>query len=339
MKCRIAITIPLSLIVLLYLASSGFATSSADESKKDEKATEDQLKIGASPPMRGTVAFNALNGSRDIPGVKIRIDGEEKGVTDENGELLVKWLVAGKHKWSAFYEEEEVSQGKFEVSKIIEAKIIDRKAIFGKEFKEPIRFYALKDSWTFVHTVKNTGTTVIDHYALELSSSSGKGSAVKIKLISPPLPGWVWKPFAGHLKTGRRMMEVIIKDHGVEMADQCSHHPMGNLILYNPISKGGLWPGETITISSEEHYTKTLEEFYQCMAVKLDTKITNEIVDADNGIMNLFVKKYKISFLTFNDIKIKLTFKGLNRLETCFLRLYIDDKLCDTAPWFEFFWL
>ena len=338
MKCRVAITIPLALFVLFYLASPGFATSS-DESKKDEKVTEDQLKIGASPPMRGTVAFSALLGSRDIPGVEIRIDGEKKGITDERGELLVKWLAAGKHKWSAFYEGEEVSQGDLEISEFTDAKIIDRKALIGEQFQEPLKFYALKDTWTFVHTIKNTGTTVIDHYSLELTSSSGKGSGLKIKLISPPLPGWVWKPFARNIRDGRRMMEVVIKDHGVEITNQCSHHPIENIIVNSPISKGGLWPGETITMTFDEHYAKCLEEFYQCMAVKLNTEVTSEVVDADDGIMNMFVKEYKISFLTFNDVKIKLTFKGLNKRETCSLSLYIDDKLCDTAPWFEFIWL
>jgi hypothetical protein len=67
-----------------------------------------------------------LMGSRGIPGVKIRIDGKEKGTTDEKGELIVKWLVAGKHRWNAFYEGEEISRGEFEVSRITDAKIINR---------------------------------------------------------------------------------------------------------------------------------------------------------------------------------------------------------------------
>jgi hypothetical protein len=339
MKFRVAITIPLALFVTFYLATPGFATSS-NASKKDEKVTENQLKIGVSPPMWGTVAFNALMGSRDIPGVEIRVDGEEKGITDEKGELLVKWLVTGKHRWSAFYEGEEVSQGEFEVSKITDARIIDRKIrLNGKEYKESVKFCALKDNWTFIHTLKNTGTTVIDHYSLELTSSSGKGSSMKIKLISPPIPGWIWKPFAGNLKTGRRRMEVVIKDDGVEMNDGCSAHPIENVTLETATSKGGLWPGETITVAFEEPYTKCLEEFYQCMAAKLNTEITNEIADVDNAIMNLMIKKYKVSFFTFNDVKVKLTLKGINKKETCSLYLYIDDKLCDTVPWFEYEWL
>jgi hypothetical protein len=92
-------------------------------------------------------------------------------------------------------------------------------------------------------------------------------------------------------------------------------------------------------VAFEEPYTKCLEEFYQCMAAKLNTEITNEIADVDKAIMNLIIKKYKVSFFTFNDVKAKLTLKGLNKKETCSLYLYIDDKLCDTVPWFEYEWL
>ncbi|MDY6855695.1 MAG: hypothetical protein SWO11_13505 [Thermodesulfobacteriota bacterium] len=339
MKSRIFITLSLALMIVLYIVSLGGGVSS-QFSTKDKKATEDQLTIGVSPAMRGTLPFSALFGSRTIPGVEIRIDGEVKGITDENGELLAKWIVAGKHNWSAIYEGKEVSQGEFEISAVTDAKIVDRAVrLRGEELRESGKLYALKDDWTFVHTVKNTGTTVIDHYTIELIASSGKGSSMKIELISPPIPGWIWKPFAGDLKSGRRRIEVKFKGDGVEIIDGCSAHPMKNVTLESTISKEGLWPGESITVAFEEPYVNCLDEIYKCMELKLNTEIRQKVVDVDKGIMNMIIKEYKVLFYTFHDIKAQLTLKGFNKKEIASLYLYIDDTMYDTAPWFDYEWL
>jgi len=57
----------------------------------------DDFNVEALPPDRGTVMFIAQTGESPASGVEIRIDGESKGFTREDGKLKVEWLLFGKH--------------------------------------------------------------------------------------------------------------------------------------------------------------------------------------------------------------------------------------------------
>ena len=66
-----------------------------------QTVSSDDLKVEALPPDRGTVMFIAQTGENPASGVEIRIDGESKGFTREDGKLKVEWLLFGKHIWGS----------------------------------------------------------------------------------------------------------------------------------------------------------------------------------------------------------------------------------------------
>jgi len=72
----------------------------------------DDFNVEALPPDRGTVMFIAQTGESPASGVEIRIDGESKGFTREDGKLKVEWLLFGKHIWGQrMKEREHLSRG------------------------------------------------------------------------------------------------------------------------------------------------------------------------------------------------------------------------------------
>ncbi|MDY6854754.1 MAG: hypothetical protein SWO11_08615 [Thermodesulfobacteriota bacterium] len=324
-------------IIVFILTYSLFGSSGISSQIYDRvsESTDDQIQIGISPPMGGTVAFSALAGHNTVSGVEIRIDGYEKGFTDEMGELLVKWLVAGTHSWSAIYAGREVSQGTFEIVKVVDAKIIDRGAITreGVEVRDFGTIKPFKDDWIFFATVMNTGTTAIDHYTIEMVCNMMKKSAMDIKLIRPAIPSLFWKPFAGKLRNTRRRLNVDIDQNEIKMADHYTKHPIEQVALREPFSEEALFPGEAIALQFEEPYSNCIDQCMRGSATILGTEITTEIEDAENGIMIMTIKKYKFGPFTMNNVKARLTLKGKMASDACKLNLLIDDTLYDTTSW------
>ena len=334
MKIKKTIVLFVTALILTYalFGSSGISSQISD---RISEITEKQIQIGVSPPMGGTVAFSALAGQKTVSGVEIRIDGKEKGFTDEVGELLVKWLIAGKHSWSAVYEGREVSQGTLEIAKIVDAKIIDRGAITreGVEVRDFGTIKPFKDDWTFFATVMNTGTTAIDHYTIEMVCNMLKKGAMDIKLVRPAIPSLFWKPFAGKLKNTRRRVTVDIDKEGIKMADHYTKHPIAQASLREPFSGENLLPGEAIAVEFKEPYSNCINECMHGSASVIGTEITTEIEDEEKGIMNMTIKKYKFGPFTMENVKARLTLKGKMDSDACELNLFINDTLYDTTSW------
>jgi len=339
MRTKVLISIVLAITVVF-----GFSLPEIEVSSQAPKSVstglEKPLTVEVSST-KGTAVFEAKMGGIPASEVEVRIDNERKGSTDDIGRLRVKWLIAGKHSWSAFYKGREILQGEFEIPEVIDAEIIDRGVIMGEEeFRESFKIYPLKDRWTVFVAVKNTGTTMVDHFAIDILCAAGEESSIKVKLISPKIPSKLWEPFMRDMlnRCGRNI-EVVVKDGELEMIDSYTQHPMDNVRLRTPISKEGIRPGEVITIEFEEAYRHCLEEFMEGMALELGTEVTTEVVDEENGIMRMMIKEYKLGPFRFRDIKGELCFKGPNKRETCSFHLYIDGELCDSASWLAYEWL
>jgi hypothetical protein len=302
----------------------------------------ENVQVEALPPDRGTAAFIAQTEGEPISGVEIKIDGVTKGFTDGEGKLKVEWLIAGEHSWGAIYRGGKISQGKFEIPEIVDAEFVDVWAIVrGEEYREGFKVNPFKESAGPCWTIKNTGTTIIDHYTIKVPSSYKRGGAMKIKLISPSIPSWLWEPFVGEkLLSCDGGREVIIKDGEVEMYNCYTGHPESNVIIGTPIPEEGIRPGEIMTLGYKPpYYIQWTEEYLENKGRELGTEMPMEVVDEEKGIAHVVIKEYKLGPFTFHNIKMELLFKGLNKGGTVSVELYIDDKLYDSHPWMDYEWV
>jgi hypothetical protein len=197
------------------------------------------------------------------------------------------------------------------------------------------------EDWTGFVAVKNTGTAFIDHFTVTFSSPMKDSKIIKIDLVSPAIPSWLWKPFAGDmLSLCTRGMNFTIKDGLVEMHDAASGVPISITGLYpsRPLGPEGLAPGEAVLIEYTEPYSNCIEGFVNSIATRKKMTITTEIVDRENNIMHMLAKDFKIAFLTFDQIIAAITFKGKGEYASCSLELSIDNELYDSVPWVSFEW-
>ena len=144
----------LTLILLVALISGCFSNTTPI----DVSISQGQTK--------GTIIFTAKQGEDPLKGVEIKINGQSKGSTDSDGILTVEWLLKGEYNWSAIYRGNETSFGNFTILEVVELEFVDMKLDKG--------VYHLGDIATGTVTVKNTGTTVIDHLTIKVAATNLK---------------------------------------------------------------------------------------------------------------------------------------------------------------------
>jgi hypothetical protein len=296
----------------------------------------EDLKVEALPPDRGTVIFIAQTGENPASGVEIRIDGGSKGFTGEDGKLKVEWLLFGSHVWEALYKGERVSQGEFEIEKIADVDIVDFHLERDGEIISSV--YCLgADRISAVWEIKNTGTTVIDHFTWKLTTTPSV-SETEIKLLQPEIPSRIFNALKGWMMSifyssmGR---EMVFKESKVTWTNIYSHKPEsfkleepfegeGERISTSP-GFTGIQPGEVVKFREEKPYVEWTLENMDNKASEMGVEMKIDIVDGKNGIMHIWVKEYKYGLIRLKNIETMAQFKGPVKGAH---QLLIDDKSC-----------
>lgn len=227
-------------------------------------------------------------------------------------------------------------------SPVISATITDYGTLMnGVKNRKWLSVRPLLDNWTGFVAVKNTGTTFIDHFTLTFSCPMKDSDALRIDLVSPAMPSWMWKPFAGDLLSlCTRDMLFMVKDGNLKIYDATSGKPIAvtRLISSGPLGSAGLAPGQAVMVEYTEPYDRCMESFVNSIATRKKMVIETKITDRENNVMQLTMKKFKITFLTFDQIVADITFRGCGEYGSCDLKLSIDGKLMDSAPWIQYEW-
>jgi hypothetical protein len=302
--------------------------------------SSDDLKVETLPPDRGTVVFVAQREENPISGVEIKIDGESKGFTDEEGKLKVEWLLYGDHTWRAVYEGREVSQGKFEIEKIVDIQLVDMH--IEKNGKRVNEVYPLgsTDMLSGVYVVKNNGTTTIDHFTWRLTTTADVNE-VEMKLLQPKMPSSVFNALkdwlAKNLLTTPMGREMAFKDGEITWTNIFSHRlknfkieepfkGQGETIVAPPEFKG-IAPGEILKFREERPYQEWTLENIDNKASEMRTSISVEVIDEDSSVMLIKLKEYKKGPFKFKNVELAMQLKGPVKGPH---QLWIDDKLCSS---------
>ncbi|PKN38890.1 MAG: hypothetical protein CVU62_01430 [Deltaproteobacteria bacterium HGW-Deltaproteobacteria-2] len=227
-------------------------------------------------------------------------------------------------------------------SPVINATITDYGTFMnGVKNRKWLSVRPLLDNWTGFVAVKNTGTTFIDHFTLTFSCPMKDSDALRIDLVSPAMPSWMWKPFAGDLLSlCTRDMLFTVKDGSLKICDATSGTPIAvtRLISSRLLGSAGLAPGQAVMVEYTEPYDKCMEGFVNSIATRKKMVIETKITNRENNVMQLTMKNFKITFLTFDQIVADITFRGCGEYGSCDLKLSIDGKLMDSAPWIQYEW-
>lgn len=225
---------------------------------------------------------------------------------------------------------------------LISAAITDCGAVMnGERKRNGLSVRPFLEDWTGFVAVKNTGTTFIDHFRVTFFCPMEGSNAMKIDLVSPDIPCWLWKPFAGDMiSLCTRGMDFVIKDSRVKMRDAATGNPITVSGVYpsQPLKPEGLAPGETVLVEYTEPYSACIEGFVKSIAARKNMDIRTEIADRENNVMHMIARNYTIAFLTFDQIVAAITFKGTGEHGSCSLELTIDDQLYDSVPWVAYEW-
>ncbi len=225
---------------------------------------------------------------------------------------------------------------------LVSAVLTDCGAVMnGERRRSGLSVRPFLEDWTGFVTIKNTGTAFIGHFQVTFSCPMKKSKAIHLDLISPAIPSFLWKPFAGDmLSLCTRSMDFTIKRDTVEMRDASTGDPISVVGIYpsKPLTPAGLPPGASVLIEYTEPYSQCVEGFMHSIAERENLDIKTEVVDPVNNIMHMLVKEFKVLFLTFDDMKIAITFKGAGEHGSCSLDLSIDDKLYSSIPWVDYEW-
>ncbi|MFZ5565138.1 MAG: hypothetical protein ACOZBW_13905 [Thermodesulfobacteriota bacterium] len=211
----------------------------------------------------------------------------------------------------------------------------------GTRNRDALAVRPFQETWTGFVGVKNTGTTFIDHFRISFTCPMKGSQAIGIKLISPSLPSWIWRPLVGDmLSLCTRDMDFTIRDSRVEMHDATTGDRIAVAGLYPSSALGpeGLAPGQTLLIEYTEPYGDCLNGFVHSIATRKKLDIETEIADRENNIMHMRIKNYTVAFLTFDQVVAAITFKGAGAYASCSLDLSIDNKLYDSVPWVAYEW-
>jgi|GEM_PF-2308455 len=229
----------------------------------------DDFNVEALPPDRGTVRFIAQTGESPASGVEIRVDGGSEGFTGEDGKLKVEWLTEGKHPWEAFYEGKEVSQGEFEVPRIVDIEIID---LWYEVEGEKVEKLSMKDTLDAILLIKNTGTTVINNVKWETGTRTRE-----LKIVQPNILKAMGK-FISMLPLFAYDLLIPVSEVGEEM-------------------EVGLRPGET----GEFHIVKTMVEWAELELADMGLEMTA----IDDTIVT--VKEFKYGPAKYENVQIDVS--------------------------------
>ena len=233
------------------------------------KALSEIPQVEALPPERGAVVFVAQTEKSPAQGVEVRIDGESKGFTEKGGKLKVEWLVEGKHSWEAFCEGKEISQGEFEIPRIVDIEIID---IWMEVEGEKVEKLSMKDTPDSIFLVKNTGTTVIDNAKWELGTREKE-----LKIVRPNILKAMGK-FISMLPSFAYDLLIPVSEVGEEIGT-------------------GLRPGET----KEFHVVKSMVEWTELELADMGLEITA----IDDTIVT--VKEFKYGPVKYENVQIDIS--------------------------------
>ena len=224
----------------------------------------------------------------------------------------------------------------------VSAAITDCGAVMnGERRRSGLSVRPFCEDWTGFVTIENNGTTFIDHFRVTFSCPMKDSEAIHINLISPPMPSFLWKPFAGDmLSLCTRGMAFTIRDGTVNVRDVATGQPIAVTGIYpsTPLEPAGLPPGASILIEFTEPYSQCVEGFVRSIADREKLDMKTEIVDPEKNIMHMMVKNFKVLFFTFDEVIVGVTFKGPGRYGSCSLDLSIDDEFYDDFPWVDYEW-
>jgi hypothetical protein len=224
----------------------------------------------------------------------------------------------------------------------VSAAITDCGAVMnGERRRSGLSVRPFCEDWTGFVTIENNGTSFIDHFRITFSCPMKDSEAIHIDLISPPMPSFLWKPFAGDmLRLCTRGMTFTIKDGTVNIHDVATGRPIAVTGIYpsKPLEPSGLPPGASILIEFTEPYSQCVEGFAHSIAERENLDMEIQSVDPEKNIMHMIVRNFKVLFFTFDEMTIGITFKGQGRYGSCSLDLSIDDDFYDDIPWVDYEW-
>ncbi|ABW66574.1 hypothetical protein Dole_0764 [Desulfosudis oleivorans Hxd3] len=240
------------------------------------------------------------------------------------------------------YQGAQVKEAPSAAPGVVNAVITDRGAVInGNRNRDALEIRPFQEAWTGFVAVKNTGTTFIDHFRISFTCPMEDSDAISLDLISPSMPSWIWRPLVGDmLSLCTRDMDFTILNNRVEVRDATTSARIAVAGLYpsSPLGPEGLAPGQTLLIEYTEPYSDCLNGFVQSIATRKKMDFQTEIADRENNIMHMRIKKYKVAFLTFDQVVVAITFKGAGAYASCSLDLSIDNKLYDAVPWVAYEW-
>ena len=224
----------------------------------------------------------------------------------------------------------------------VSAAITDCGAVMnGERRRRGLSVRPFLEDWTGFVSIENNGTAFIDHFRVTFSCPMKNTEAIHVDLISPPMPSFLWKPFAGDmLSLCTRGMAFTISNGTVNIRDVITGQPISVTGIYpsTPLPPEGLPPGASILIEFTEPYSQCVEGFVRSIAARENLDMETEVVDPENNVMHMLVRDYKVLFFTFDEMVVGITFKGLGRYGSCSLKLSIDDQFYDDIPWVDYEW-
>ena len=263
--------------------------------------------------------------------MEIKIDGESKGFTREDGKLKVEWLLFGDHFWEAIYGGKEVSRGEFEIEKIVGMEILDH--WLEKEGKRGTEVY-LGDEATFTTAVKNTGTAPIDQLVIVWGTKT-KVKEPKMEVIRPRVPPFLVK----------RLYQVFIVPRIEEKVDaERKLEPTESIELLSPdgkrkIVKSGetleeitpIMPGETMVYAVKktmaESTREEMEFFLERGVAGVEFAGVETTIDEENAILYIVVEKCSMGPIKVKGLEMEIDAVGPAE---DILEIFINGKLVDS---------
>ena len=179
--------------------------------------------------------------------------------------------------------------------------------VAGREGERLHEFRPLADALSMHISIKNTGTTTIDHFTWQQTVSIGH---MKMELLHPRIPTQLWHPFAGSLLSSNFRRQINIRGGQLEVINPELHSHIKAVSL-EPIGDGGIRPGETLTVVEESKlYMQFLEEGAEMKGAGMGINLRMEIVDKEKGILDMVIEEFKFGPMTFHDMRLRVVLKG-----------------------------
>lgn len=194
----------------------------------------------------------------------------------------------------------------------------------GYQGEKRYKFRPLLDALSISIAVKNSGTTLIDHFTFRQTASIAH---LKMDLLHPRIPAHLWKPFAGNLLASDFLRLITVKPSGLEVTNPVRHRPV-DVISLSPIEDGGIRPGQTFTVvEKKKSYVEFILEGVENKGAQMEADLSMEIVDRQKGIWDMVIKEHKVGPITLHNMRLRIVMKGT--LKTLH-EVSIDGKLFDS---------